>query len=65
MRVVVNDRGPFVQGRILDLSRKAARRIDLVDDGVTAVDLKIIRCHRGYTRCKEKLDTMGSDIISP
>jgi peptidoglycan lytic transglycosylase len=34
VEVVVNDRGPFVSGRIADLSEAAARRIGMVADGV-------------------------------
>ena len=30
----VNDRGPYVSGRIADLSRAAAGRLDFIDDGV-------------------------------
>ncbi len=40
--VRINDRGPFVRGRIIDLSRGAARRIDLDRDGVTRVTLKVV-----------------------
>jgi len=40
--VRINDRGPFVRGRIIDLSRGAARRIDLDRDGVTRVTLRIV-----------------------
>lgn len=37
-RVVINDRGPFVRGRIIDLSRAAGRDIAIVgDDGVARV----------------------------
>ncbi|HQV31623.1 MAG TPA: septal ring lytic transglycosylase RlpA family protein, partial [Calditrichia bacterium] len=32
--VVINDRGPFVKGRIIDLSRGAAARIGGVREGV-------------------------------
>src|SRR3712207_9501784 len=35
--VVVDDRGPFVRGRVIDLSRAAARRLGLVRDGVVPV----------------------------
>jgi rare lipoprotein A len=35
--VTVNDRGPYVGGRIIDLSRRAARSLDFVDKGVTRV----------------------------
>ncbi len=35
--VTVNDRGPYVGGRIIDLSRRAARTLDFVDEGTTRV----------------------------
>lgn len=35
--VVINDRGPFVDGRIIDLSKRAARQIDMLDNGVAPV----------------------------
>jgi len=43
VKVVVNDRGPHVKGRIVDVSRKAARKLDLVDAGVVPVQLKVIK----------------------
>ncbi|NOQ97586.1 MAG: septal ring lytic transglycosylase RlpA family protein [Calditrichae bacterium] len=41
--VHVNDRGPFVSGRILDLSYGAAKKIDMINDGVADVILEIKR----------------------
>jgi rare lipoprotein A (peptidoglycan hydrolase) len=38
--VRVNDRGPFVKDRIIDLSKAAAERIDMMPDGVAIVELK-------------------------
>jgi rare lipoprotein A len=35
--VRINDRGPFVRGRMLDLSRGAARRIGMIDAGHASV----------------------------
>ena len=35
--VRINDRGPFIRGRILDLSRAAARRLGFVRSGQTSV----------------------------
>ena len=43
VEVVVNDRGPFVAGRIADLSEAAARRIGMVSDGVVEALLDILR----------------------
>ena len=33
----INDRGPFVRGRVLDLSRAAASQIGMIGSGHTAV----------------------------
>ena len=41
--VRIIDRGPFVDGRIIDLSHAAARAIDLVGPGVGPVRLEVIR----------------------
>lgn len=40
--VTVNDRGPFVEGRILDLSKKAAIKLDFIDKGVAKVSLEVL-----------------------
>lgn len=40
--VRINDRGPFVKGRIVDLSRAAARQVDMIGDGVAPVRLAIV-----------------------
>ena len=41
--VRINDRGPFVKGRIIDLSMAAAREIDLVQAGIVRVKIRVIR----------------------
>ncbi|TGE26741.1 septal ring lytic transglycosylase RlpA family protein [Hymenobacter metallicola] len=43
VKVTVTDRGPHAKGRVIDLSRKAARKIDIVDAGVAPVQLKVVR----------------------
>lgn len=40
--VTVNDRGPYAEGRIIDLSRVAAEEIGLVKDGVAEVCVTVI-----------------------
>jgi rare lipoprotein A len=35
--VRINDRGPFVRGRIIDLSREAARRLGMIGRGTARV----------------------------
>jgi rare lipoprotein A len=41
--VRVNDRGPFVQGRDVDLSYSAAESLGIVDQGVAKVRLDVLR----------------------
>jgi rare lipoprotein A len=40
VKVRINDRGPFVAGRMIDLSKKAANKIDMVNAGVGNVKIK-------------------------
>src|SRR5215831_15926327 len=40
--VTVNDRGPFIPGRILDLSTAAARAVGLIDAGVGKITAQVI-----------------------
>lgn len=40
--VRINDRGPFIEGRVIDLSRAAAERIGIAAAGVAPVDLEIV-----------------------
>ena len=41
--VRINDRGPFVDGRVIDLSVRAAREIDVVRAGVAPVRLTVLK----------------------
>ena len=41
--VRINDRGPWVEGRVIDLSVRAAREIDLVRPGVAPVKLRVLK----------------------
>ena len=43
VRVRINDRGPFIKGRIIDLSRAAAGRLDLIGPGTGRVRLSVLR----------------------
>jgi len=42
VEVRINDRGPFVHGRIIDLSKKAAKKLEIVDAGLTEVKIEVI-----------------------
>src|SRR5215211_7269643 len=43
VKVRINDRGPYAGGRIIDLSRAAAKKLDMVQEGVVSVKLKYKR----------------------
>ena len=43
VRVRINDRGPFIKGRIIDLSRAAAEKLDLIGPGTGRVRLSILQ----------------------
>jgi len=43
VEVKVNDRGPFVEGRIVDLSKLAATRLDFVNKGLAKVKLEVVK----------------------
>lgn len=40
--VRVNDRGPFVDGRIIDLSYRAAQELDMIRDGTARVEVRAL-----------------------
>jgi len=40
--VRINDRGPFIEGRDIDLSKAAARKIGIVGSGLAKVELQIL-----------------------
>lgn len=43
VKVVINDRGPHIKGRIIDLSSAAAQALGIIKDGITRVKLQAFR----------------------
>lgn len=43
VKVKITDRGPFVKGRIVDLSEAAAKRLGYIKEGVAPVKMKVVR----------------------
>jgi rare lipoprotein A len=41
--VKINDRGPFIDGRVIDVSYRAARDLDMIGAGVIPVKIKILK----------------------
>ena len=46
--VEVNDRGPYIEGRNIDLSREAAKRLDMMESGTADIRLKVVKPAPGY-----------------
>lgn len=58
--VRVNDRGPFVGSRIIDLSNKAAREIDMVAKGTAKVKITVIGFHGKVAQTKAEKEEVAS-----
>lgn len=41
--VRINDRGPFVRGRVIDLSRAAASELGIIRRGITPVKVEVLK----------------------
>ena len=48
--VIINDRGPFIEGRILDLSYAAGLELEMVSQGVVMVQIEILELPRKKER---------------
>ncbi|BAX79943.1 hypothetical protein ALGA_1567 [Labilibaculum antarcticum] len=48
--VRINDRGPFTRGRIIDLSKSAAKKIGNLNKGVFSVSVKVYKKDKKTTR---------------
>jgi rare lipoprotein A len=47
VKVRINDRGPYVRGRIIDLSARAARDLAIGEDGIARVRIAVFPSDQG------------------
>lgn len=59
MIVRINDRGPFVHGRVIDLSRAAAEVLGFRDDGLAQVELSVVVPPRTRSAGEALFDAVG------
>jgi rare lipoprotein A len=64
VEVRINDRGPFKDNRIIDLSRAAAERIGLVTSGVARVRLEVVSGSPGAARLAAAPALRGYEALS-
>lgn len=43
VKVRITDRGPFAPGRIIDLSKSAARKLDMEKSGIVPVQMEVVK----------------------
>lgn len=48
--VVVNDRGPYVDGRVIDLSKSAAEKLGFINQGLAEVKIEVIDAGNGKSK---------------
>lgn len=56
VEVLVNDRGPFAKGRIIDLSHSAAQSIDMIGPGTAPVRIEVIEAPYRIQSIRASLD---------
>lgn len=57
VEVLINDRGPFAKGRIIDLSHAAAKRVAMVGPGTAPVLVEVLDdAGHGLSRIPDRLD---------
>jgi rare lipoprotein A len=65
VHVRITDRGPYVIGRMLDLSEAAARALEMVEMGTAAVQIEVIGDHRGVApRPSRELSALSSLLVN-
>jgi len=42
VEVLINDRGPYVEGRMIDLSHAAAKALGMIDNGIAKVQVELL-----------------------
>ncbi len=52
--VRINDRGPFVKGRIIDLSKSAAKKLGYLKEGVATVKIEVLSKTKEESRKKKQ-----------
>ncbi|PSQ72901.1 MAG: septal ring lytic transglycosylase RlpA family lipoprotein [Bacteroidetes bacterium QH_9_64_21] len=58
--VRINDRGPFKRGRIIDLSKAAARQLEMIREGIVEVRLGVVSYpEEGEGSTEGEADTSG------
>lgn len=61
VEVVINDRGPYVENRILDLSRSAAEKLEFINQGLADIKLEVVDAGDGKT--SDPIKTVDNVVV--
>ena len=53
--VRINDRGPFIRGRVIDLTRAAAQQLDMLHSGTASVRLTVVDGSKPLKGCTSQI----------
>ena len=54
LKVRINDRGPFIPGRILDVTPRAAKKLGFYDQGITTTRIEVLSVGDGSYKRKKR-----------
>jgi len=57
--VKINDRGPYVDGRVLDVSKGAAKKLDMIDEGTAPVTIEVDPDKQPTEKVREKVEELA------
>lgn len=62
--VIVNDRGPYVDGRVIDLSKKAAKDLDMIEDGTAPVRVEVKPSEQPTEQARQKVEEKAEKTLA-
>ncbi|MGQ9367612.1 septal ring lytic transglycosylase RlpA family protein [Azospirillum sp. A39] len=60
--VLVNDRGPYAKGRVIDLSKHAAEELDMIEDGTAPVRIEVRPSDQPSDEARDKVEDKIEDL---
>lgn len=60
----VNDRGPFIPGRVLDVSKAAAERLGFIRAGLAQVEIEVVRYPKWHLRNQDQASGQAPAMTS-
>ena len=57
--VKINDRGPYAEDRVLDVSKGAAKKLDMIDEGTAPVTIEVDPDKQPTDKVREKVEDLA------